>query len=205
MLVEFIRLVHQLFPSIDPYTAASCLAAIKQHGDIDPSLLFAFGASQEPTDLYQGDLVGPLVFTRVGRDGSVKRYSTAGLMLSNSCDAENDLNSVFAATIPVERFDGDRRASSIRANIIFNLFYLPDVPELGGQVVDMSLVQSISTHWLRAGLIDGSLRRYAGFSQLGYYFFLSKLTVHLLRPETEEVIRGPERVSPSSGPPATRG
>jgi hypothetical protein len=190
VLLEFVKLVRELFPSISPYTAASCIAAIKQHDSTLNGLpLFSSSTPPEPTELNQGDFIGPLTFTRVEVGGHVKQMSASGMLLSNSCDVENDRNVIFAAAIPAANFDTNPRLSSIRTNTVFNLFYLPDVPQLGGQVVDLSLVQSVSREHLRSGLLEGSIKRYIGFSQLGYYLFLSKLTVHLLRPETEEIRR----------------
>jgi hypothetical protein len=190
VLLEFVTFVRELFPGINPYTAANCIAAIKQHGEgLQAEQLFSSQPPAEPSDLVQGDLVGPLTFTRVTADGTVRQARCAGMLLSNSCDVVNDPHAIFAAALPAEAFDRAPRLSSIRTNTVFNLLYLPEVPRLGGQVVDMSLVQTVSREHLRAGLTGGSITRYVGLSQLGYYLFLSKLTVHLLRPETEEIQR----------------
>jgi hypothetical protein len=187
VLGAFVQLVQELFPSISPYTATRCIETIKQHaGTLTPGHLFAAVPDES---LAQGDLVDPMPFTRIGDAGGLKRMDSPGMLLSNTCDAENDRQVLFAPAIPFERFAGDARLGSVKSNCLFSLLFLPGVPGLGDRVIDLSIVQAVSTGFVRRGMAAGAIARRAQLSQLGYYLFLSKLTVHLLRPETEELRR----------------
>jgi len=76
-------------------------------------------------------------------------------------------------------------AREVSSNTINNMLFLPSCPEIGDIVFDLSSVGSFSSRFVANGLGAGSLRRYASLSQLGYYMFLAKLTVHFFRPENE--------------------
>ncbi len=113
------------------------------------------------------------------------------MLLSNTCDATNDDSILLAPALPYEAFQDDPRLAQIRTNIVYSLFFLPNVPALNGRIIDLSLIHSVARDFLVDNIQRGVVHRVSSLSQLGYYFLLSKLTVHLLRPETNEINRGP--------------
>lgn len=192
MLDEFVRFVEGIFPSIDPYVAERATEAIRQHR-FESHHLYEVRLLPQVS---QADIIGPLPFFLRSNLDELRRYDGPGLMLSNTCDVENDDHAVCCAAFEVEVFeerftDGEMR--SLRRNEKFNLLYLPGVPNRGDLVVDLSICNTVPRHLL-TGDDEGDegteeIPRIASLSQLGYYFFLSKLTVHLMRPEAEEVDR----------------
>ncbi|MDQ3263455.1 MAG: hypothetical protein M3Y59_07330, partial [Myxococcota bacterium] len=78
---------------------------------------------------------------------------------------------------------------AIRGNAVTNLMFLPSVPGLGDLVVDLSQVQTISAPYLKRALAAGDIGYKSRLSQLGYYIFVLKLTIHLLRTESADIER----------------
>ncbi len=188
MLADFVRLVSDLFPSADPKTAARCLNQVSRP-DFDPSKLF----SAHFDFLAQGDIVAPVSFLTTDEDGGSVEYTGPGLLLSNSCDADHEEHVILAACYPFGLFREENVAdeNAVRANCIFNLLYIPLLGEDGlGFVCDLSLLQSHSRAFVSRSLHQGTARKLCSLSQWGFYLLLAKLTIHLMRPETAEVVRG---------------
>ncbi len=188
MLADFVALVSEVFPSVNPETAARCLRELSR-GDLDPASLFC---ARVFDFLTQGDVIEPVRFVLTDDDGQELQYSGPGLLISNSCDADHDEHVIFAACYPLDAFlDGrvvDER--TIQSNCIFNLLYLPLLgPHEKGLVADLSLLQSHSRTFVSTSLIRGSTTKICSLSQWGFYLLLAKLSIHLMRPEAAEVIR----------------
>ena len=189
MLADFVALVSEIFPSVDPGTAARCLRELSR-GSFDPKSLFCVRVFESLT---QGDLVEPVRFIITDDDGQELYYSGPGILLSNSCDAEHDEHVIFAACYPLEAFVDAHVIDelTIRSNRIFNLLYLPLLgPNQQGLIADLSLLQSHSRSFISSSLIKGTSRKICSLSEWGFYLLLAKLSVHLLRPEAAEVTRG---------------
>lgn len=189
MLQAFVGLITELFPSVDPTTATRCLREIADQ-DIDPARLFL----PRPFDhLAQGDIIHPVSFF-VGEDDEVTyRYDGPGVVISNTCDAEHDEHVLLAASFPLRVYleNNPTDETTLRSNCIFNLMFLPWVGADGrGIVTDLSWVQTHSRASIISTLRSGAIRKVASLSNIGFYLLLAKLTVHLLRPETEEVLAG---------------
>ena len=191
MLADFITLVSEIFPSVDPKTATRCLTQLAR-GNFDPASLFRASAFDF---LAQGDIIEPVRFVTTDDDGQEYQYSGPGLLISNSCDAEYEEHVIFAACYPLDVLLDGKVADepTIRSNRIFNLLFLPLLgPNQRGLVTDLSFLQSHSRTFLSRSLFQGTAKKTCSLSDWGFYLLLAKLSVHLVRPETPEVIRGPK-------------
>ena len=76
----------------------------------------------------------------------------------------------------------------LRNNNKTEILYLPPFPGFAhGALVLLHMVCSVSARLYRDALNQS--RRAASFTQSGFYFLLIKLTTHLARAETAEVVR----------------
>jgi len=182
MINDFINFVQELFPSISPYTKEKVKDAIKQFDLTGKKQNFFL---YQPLDhLVQGDIIEMLPFTRYNMEGNREVYKTKGILISNSCDADNDDTIVFAPLFPLEKINLD--IANIKNNLNYRLLYFPD-PKLENYVADLSLLNSYNKKLIENSINIGKITKIVSLSQLGYYFFICKLTVHLLRPEDIEV------------------
>ncbi len=182
MMHEYIDFVESMFPSIDPYKAEEVKKTIKQFedsGEKYQSFLYT------PFNyLAQGDIIGEIPFTRIDKNGMQRENYSKGLLLSNTCDAENDDTLIFAPLLPVEKLKIDK--NTIKKNTIYDLIYFPDY-KMDDYVVDLSIINTYSTKLINKLLEQDKIKKTASLSDFGYYLFLSKLTIHFMRPEDTKV------------------
>lgn len=182
MMKSFIDFAHELFPSISPYTKENVKEAIRQFES--KGRKFNFFLYDSLKYLSQGDIIGELPFTYYTSDGSVRKFKSNGLLLSNTCDAENDDTIIFAPLIPINGFDGD--LTNILKNMNYRLLHFPD-KDFHDYVIDFGLINSYSTKLIGQSIEDKKINKIASLNDLGYYLFLCKLTIHFMRPEDIEV------------------
>lgn len=178
MLNEFIRFSTELFPSISPYTKDEVRKAIQQFKDYGRQYQFCM---PQPFDfLTQGDIISEIPFIRYKENGERETARFKGMLLSNTCDAERDPALLFAPLLPIDEIDADRQA--VLNNTVYRLLYIPD-SDLLEYAIDLSLINSIPRKVILKGIEMGRIHKVASLNRLGYYLFLTKLTVHLMRPE----------------------
>lgn len=181
MMEEYINFVKELFPSIRPYTAKVAIESIKQFKSTGRKIEFF---NDQPYDfLVQGDIVEKLLFTYITETGDEREIWAPGMMLSYTCDAENKGRVLFAPIISLENSKDFFDNPSIINNKYTSFFYIPDED----YYVDLSIVNSYSPRLIQALLDKGKVMKKSSLSTIGYYFLISKLTVHLLRPEDIEL------------------
>lgn len=185
MLRAFARLVADIFPSLDPTNARAFLNAVWKH---DPPWLDLY-ATQIPPKPCQGDILYPITFVVQDDSGAFGELVAPGMILSHSCDIEEDENIIFAACKPFHLFSRHRSVGEIKNNTFFNFFYLEGVPSLGNRVVDFGIVQSVRRLVLEREIAQGTIRRASSFTTLGYYFLIAKMTVRFLRPQPSDEVR----------------
>jgi hypothetical protein len=185
MIQELISLVRELFPSIKPYTAEQALIALKQFELSGKTFQHFF---YSPFDhLAQGDVIGDVPFVQYTASGDKLVYKTKGLLISNTCSADHDEQVVLAPLIPLEEISEEDKPSIIK-NKIYRLLYFPD-QRFSEYAVDLSLMNAYPTKLIKTGLERGNFEKVASLNSLGYYILLTKLTVHFMRPEDEDVQR----------------
>jgi len=165
----------------------------------------------------QGDVLSNFPTVFLDERGEPRSREFTVLVLNNTCDLPDDrLDFITAA--PIVDFDKylefererqfrgknalenseKRRIEDrlqeygrvLRNNDKTEILYLPSFSEFThGALVLLHLVCSVSARLYHDALRQG--RRVASFTQTGFYFLLMKLTTHLARAETAEVIRRP--------------
>lgn len=187
MLPEFADFAGQLFAGVDPATVRELTEKLR-HANYTPP---AFYETDPLPQVSQGDVLGEIPFRSLNEMGSWMEMRAPALVLSNTCDIEQDTHTVLARGLPLHVIvdEGGVDAGALTNNAIYHLFSLPDIPDLGSHVFDLSALQTVNSDWLRNEIEEGGLCRHASLSQLGYWLCVCKLTVHFLRPETAEVVR----------------
>jgi hypothetical protein len=145
-------------------------------------------------DPLQGDLWRGLEVLRY-EDGARKRV--LGMLISNSCDIApgNERHFPpklsFATLVSLDRYrqallkNGldqeriDAHIKQVRAQSVTSLFYLP--AEDGLHEENIAVLQDLHSVPLKAFIDDSIKSRVATLSQLGFYLFLFKLSIHFCR------------------------
>jgi hypothetical protein len=183
MLAEFAQFVKEVFPSITPETAKQLIEKAGLGGLTDEQ----FFATQLGDKLCQGDIVEGLRWIVERDDGSYGRTTAPGMLLSHSCDVDNDEWLTFA---PCAAFHmGLRKAREIRRNEVFDIYYMPPHQGRPPLIADLAQVQAMRAGRVLAGIASGAYRRTETLTTLGYYHFVLKLTLHYLRPQSAEELR----------------
>ncbi len=75
----------------------------------------------------------------------------------------------------------------MKANRIFDYMYFPE-NILQDYFVDFSRVNTYSKNLIATGIESQKIKRLFSLSQIGFYLFIIKLTVFLMRKEDEETM-----------------
>jgi hypothetical protein len=191
------------------------LPALQRNLKRIPDFSWVIGRPHENFARLQGDLLKdfPTVFLDEG--GAPRSREFTVMILNNTCDLPDDrLDFVTAAPVVdfnnyleferERRFRGKSSAEDsekrriedslqefgrvLRNNDKTEILYLPSFSEFThGALVLLHMVCSVSARLYHDALRHS--RRVASFTQTGFYFLLIKLTTHLARAETIEVVR----------------
>jgi hypothetical protein len=187
-MIDFMNWVKEIFSSINPYTHEAAMASLKdfmkKHGSVN------FLMPSPLPFLAQGDVLDGVFFSYLDDDGNQSDFMAPGMLLSNTCDADREnTNILFVPLIPMAEYIKEGlNETTIRKNLYTDLFYIPD-PPLSDYVIDFSIISSISRDLVIRAIEKGIMNKMSSFNLKGYYFLLSKATVHVMRPESLEVKR----------------
>jgi hypothetical protein len=178
MLDAYIDFIKELFPSINPYTAEQAKASLRQFYERHKE--FVCFTRDVFDELSQGDIIGELPFRTYNDEGEETEYSTLGIVLSNSCDIDNDNQILIAPLIPVKSMKLD--IGSIKNNTYYSLLSFPDY-RLSEYVADLNLITPFPKILVSKTLKEKKEMKKYSLNLIGYYLLISKITVHFLRPE----------------------
>lgn len=184
---EFIDFCVELFPCISPYTAERVKEAIGNYQSLSSERPFT--TTENMDEILQGDIFSEMPFLFYDENGQLHQIYLRAQLLSNSCDIVRDDKLIFVGVLPDDFKKEDKQAlEGIRKNIKYGHFC---IPTLTGQeyITDFSLVMSYPRQVFERFIQQNKVRKIASLTQFGYYFLLTKLTIFLLRPESNEVIR----------------
>ena len=181
MIDEFVEFVQNIFP-LDTQKGDNVRKALRQFSSQGRSLQYFF--TTPFGFLAQGDIIDPIIFTKIEDDGEETSFTTKGLVVSNTCDVENDEQIIIAPMLPLSNF-GKLRTALVR-NEIMNLLYLPE-GNVTDCVADLSLMNAFPSNLIKNYIELGKIRKIESLNQFGYYLFLTKLTIHFMRPEDQAV------------------
>lgn len=181
---EFIKLCSEIFCSISPYTAEAAKKAMNQFKGANKSFLIS---TTDFDFIKQGDIFTEIPFYFSDDNGEIYFIKRKAQLLSNTCDASREEQLLFAAMQPLSDFEENQGCiSSIKQNINYSaLYYGQSV--IDDSFVDFNLINSISRKHFEELCKDKKIRRIASLNNVGYYMFLCKLAVFLMRPEDEAV------------------
>lgn len=189
---SFIDFVTSLFPSISPYTQLQTKYSLEQF--YEKGKTFECYNSKSLDGLCQGDIVSNIPVIKVENDGRLLKSIRAVIVLSNSCDIEND---DYILVAPFYSFTEAELSESqiveMKQNRIYGKMYFPDVSE-EEVFVDFSFVQSLPKSLILRNLREKKSHLIHSLNLVGYYLLLCKLTIHFMRPEDSGVQKSRDKI-----------
>lgn len=185
MMNGYIDFLEKLFPAIEPYTAERAKEAVREfsrYGTKTP-----FFSRPLDKDFQQGDLFTSVPFVYIDKNGKGQLAETGGMLLTNSCDATRNDFLQFAAMTPLANYSTNpAHQDAVKSNINYEYLYFPDT-EIDDSFINFGLITSVSREAFEKHVKIGKSRRIASLNATGYFLFITKLTVFLMRPEDSGV------------------
>ncbi len=179
MTEELIKLVEELFPNLGPDKVKSIKELIREQQEKK----YPWLATTCLNELSQGDILTNIPFFRVTEEGKVLKGDFSAILLSNTCDAQRNEKLIFAPLFDVET------SNKIKdVNLAFNKLHFESVG-LMDKYIDFDFISSIERKVMMKLIESRKVEKKYSLSREGYYFFILKLTMYFLRPESKEVIR----------------
>ncbi len=188
---EFVDFCVDLFPNISPYHAENVKEVIgktlEEYNSISEK--YPFLTTYNNQEITQGDIFSKIPFVYVTEDGQPQTACFRAQLLSNSCDIVRDDRLVFAAILPDEfEFKSKNFLDDVRKNIKYGYYCVP-ASNHKEYIIDFSLVASYPRRLFERFVSENKVHKIASLTNFGYYFFLTKLTIFYMRPESKEVVR----------------
>lgn len=171
-LEEFINYSNQIFPAIDSSIKNSIKDALRQF-DISK---FSCFSTNELGGICQGDILNKIAFTFQEENGMSHAFLTKAMVISNSCDIENDRDILLAPLIPfLDNNEFNENQKQDLLNNKYNGKMCLTHSSIGNYYVDFSRIQSFNKN-LIVNLIDANkIKLEYSLSQFGWYFFSTRL------------------------------
>lgn len=183
MLTEFIDFVNDVLPSIDSSSKDAAKEAILQFEKTGEQLKYLM---LKPLDqLSQGDIISKVPFIYFDEKGLQKSFTAEALVLSTSCHIDQKDLMVLVPVLPLDIFNGN--LEDLKRNTIFDYMYIPDY-DMAEKFVNFEYMNTYSKDLILMGIEQHKIKRLASLNQLGYYFFIVKLTVYLMRKEDSDTL-----------------
>ncbi len=183
MLIEFIDFVDSVLPSVDPDFRDGAKNAIRQFEKDGEQLKYMMLTPLG--ELSQGDILSSVPFSFFDDDGTQKIFVSDAMVISTSCHIDNKDKLTLAPVLPIDKFTGP--ISELKSNCIFDYMYIPD-GVMSDKFVSFELINSYSKALIFEGLNSNKIQRIGSLNQLGYYFFVVKLTVFFMKLEDNETL-----------------
>lgn len=187
MLREFIDFVNSVLPSVSPDFRDGAKAAISQF-EKDGNKANYLTAGLLP-ELSQGDIISKVLFAYFEENGELKTFAADAMVISTSCHIDQKDKLLIVPVFPISSFSGN--LVELKKNMVFDFMYLPD-SSMSEQYICFNLMTSYDKRLICNGIENGKIKRIASLNQLGYYFFIIKLTVYLMRKEDADTLASRE-------------
>lgn len=178
MLNEFIDFVDSILPSVDPDFRDGVKDAILQFEKNGEQLKYMMLCPLD--ELSQGDIISKVPFIYFDENGDQETFVADAMVLTTSCHIDNKDKIVLAPVLPLEGFYGD--LLSLKKNTIFDFMYIPD-DGMEDKYISFEYITSYSKDLIINGINNNRIKRLGSLNQLGYYFFIVKLTVFFMKKE----------------------
>jgi hypothetical protein len=197
---DFLNLFKKAFPTIQDNQLNSLDQMLQQFRKrsfelrgIIPSFeeMISIQTTKYPSEiLMQGDIIDNLPLISIDENGDLTSISGPAVVISASCDCENDDNIILAGCITSqEACKIVKNSKELRNNMYFKFFSFNNSSDDTKSVVaDFSRVSTYSKSLILQRISEGKLLKSASLTQLGYYFFITKLYIHLLRIEQDDAL-----------------
>lgn len=181
MLNEFIDFVDSILPSVSPDLKDQAKAAIEQF-EIDGKQMH-FLKSSTLGQLSQGDIISKVPFSFFDEKGEQILFTANGMVISTSCHIDNKDTIVIVPVLPIESFEG--HVDQLKKNIVYDYMYIEE-GELSKQYINFEYMNTYDSNLIINGIKENRITKLHSLNLLGYYFFIVKLTVYLMRKEDSE-------------------
>lgn len=188
-LEEFIEWANEIFPAIDMDVRDSLKKSLDQF-DINK---FNWFSNFSLEGINQGDIVNKIPFIIQNVDGSYKAFLTKGIIISNSCDLTRDKYIALAPLIPYSKsneFNADQKRDLLNnkynGKMCFTLSNIEDY------YVDFTRIQCFNREIIVKLIESNKIKLEHSLSQFGWYFLLTKLTIHYMRVEDHKLFSNRE-------------
>ncbi len=183
MLAEFIDFVDSVLPSVSPDFRDGAKNAILQFEKEGKQLKYMM--YKPLNDLSQSDIISKVPFSFFDVDGKQKVFTADAMIISTSCHIDQKGKIVLVPVLPLSAFKGN--LVELQKNTIFDFMYIPDAI-MSDKFVNFEYMGSYSKDLIFRGISEGRIKRGGSLNQLGYYFFIVKLTVYLMRKEDPDTL-----------------
>lgn len=183
MLSDFIDFVDSVLPSVSPDFRDGAKNAILQFEKTGRQLNYLM--FNPLAELSQGDILSSVKFSYFDENGKQKIFQADALVLSTSCHIDQKSKIVLFPVLPLSEFGGN--IEDLRKNIIFDYMYIPD-SIMANKFVNFEYIGTYSKELILRGISKNKISRLGSLNQLGYYFFIVKLTVYLMRKEDSNTL-----------------
>ena len=188
MLKEFINFVDSVLPSVSMETKEGVQEAIAQFEKSGEQIKYL--TLNPLPELSQGDIISEVPFCYFDKEGEQMMFKAEGMVLSTSCHIDQKNYIVIVPVFPLEQFVGN--IVELKKNKVIDYMYIPD-EKLVDRYIDFEIMNTFSKDLIMSGLEKGKIKRIASFSQIGYYFFIIKITVYLMRREDADTLQEREK------------
>ena len=178
MLKELIDFVDSILPSVPMGTKEGVQEAIAQFEKEGEQIKYL--TANPLSELSQGDIISAVPFYYFENDGNQKMFKADALVLSTSCHIDQKDKLVLVPVFPLTSFKGN--LVELKKNKVIDYMYIPE-GILINSYVNFEIMNTFSKELIISELKNGKLTRVASLNQIGYYFFIIKLTVYLMRRE----------------------
>lgn len=184
MLAEFIEFVESVLPAVPPEVKDRAKAAIRQfEGDGNQAKFLMLN----PLDnLSQGDVISRVPFSYFDESGTQKVFTADGIIISTSCHIDQKDKIIMAPVLPLSSFQGN--LVDLRNNTIFDYMYIQE-DGLIDKYIDFEFLNTYDKDLIMRALDNDVLHRICSFNMLGYYLFIVKLSVYLMRREDDGTLQ----------------
>lgn len=183
MLKEFIEFVDSVLPSVSPDLKDGAKEAILQFEKTGEQVKYMMLSPLEK--LSQGDILSKVPFSYFEDTGEQKTFVADALALSTSCHIDQKERIVLVPVFSIEKFDGN--IVDLKKNTIFDYMYIPDTI-MSDKFIDFEYMNTYSKKLIMGAIEADKIKRIGSLNQLGYYLFIIKLTVYLMRKEDNDTL-----------------
>ncbi len=181
MLKELIDFVDASFPCIPYGEKEKAKEAIQQFEKTGKTVNYLLNKPLQ--DISQGDILYNIPFVYFDDNGELRRFNAKAMILNTSCHIENHNSITLVPVLPIDSAEFLNSSDcSVITNQIYDLMYIPD-DRLSKYYIDFSMPVAYSADLIKTQIEKGIIHRFASLSQIGYYLFLIKLNIYLMRRE----------------------